>query len=51
MLHLKKKWHICDTQRNESKCCQGHLQGMKLQKIRILASIHPHPTSGNDPNH
>jgi hypothetical protein len=23
-----------------SKCCQGHLQGLKLQKIRILPLVH-----------
>jgi hypothetical protein len=35
----------------KSKCCQGHLQGMKLWKIRILSSMHPCPTSGSDHNH
>jgi hypothetical protein len=29
-----------------NKYCQGHLQGVKLQKIRILTLVHPHPTSG-----
>jgi len=33
------------------KCHQHHLWGMKLQKIRILTSVHPCPTSGSDPNH
>jgi hypothetical protein len=51
MLHLKRKWHICGTQRNKSKCCQGHLQSMKFQKIRILTLMHCHLTSGSDPNH
>jgi hypothetical protein len=34
-----------------NKCYQGHLQGMKLQKNRILTLLHIRPTSGSDPNH
>ncbi len=28
--------------RLRGKCCQGHLQDMKIQKIRILTFVHPH---------
>jgi hypothetical protein len=34
-----------------NKCCQGYLQGVKFQKIRILTLMDPHPTSGSDSNH
>jgi hypothetical protein len=27
--------------RLRGKCCQGHLQGMKIQKIRILTLMYP----------
>ncbi len=51
MLHLNKKWHICGHKGIRGKCCQCHVQGMKLQKIRILTIVHPCPTNGSDPNH
>jgi len=35
----------------KSKCSQCHLQGMKLQKIRISTSMHPCPIIGSDPSH
>jgi hypothetical protein len=35
----------------KGKCCQHHLQGMKLQKLRIWTSMCPCPTSESDPNH
>ncbi len=50
MLHFRGNGTSMAHKEIRSKCCQGHLQGMKLQKIRILTLVHLHPTSGSDPN-
>jgi hypothetical protein len=37
--------------RIRGKCCQHHLQGMKLQKFKIWTLMCPRPTNGSDPSH
>jgi len=40
MLHLKNKWQICGTSRNQNQMLAfGHLQGTQLQKIGMNFSM------------
>ncbi len=40
MFHLKRKWQICGTQRNQKKMLAfGHLQGMQLKTIGMNFSM------------